>query len=489
MNKPLGSLRSFHILLMLACMCTTLLAACGGSSQQQQSSNGPVTITLAGPNQWNDSGSSFGSAWDDAISQFEKLNPNVTVKINVLPLANFQQIEATQLAAGTAPALIFNQTSYKPYQVVQLDQYLNQPNPYAPERAKWIDWFDNRAFGFGNPASVDANGHLDWIPMNLVDVGLFVNEDLFNKAGVSYPIKTFQDWQDAVKKFKAAGIVPMAMDNSAIGIDWPIGSIMNMMLASYYDQFNYFDASGKPGQNPTLTTKDWVRAIKTGKFSAESPQFVEALKLAKELYSAATPNWSGIKGLSGAGVGLNDFVAGRAAMAWGVNFGASEVAKATFKVGSMGFPTITSATTPLSTNQPAQFGVTAGGTSYMIPSTTKGDQLKYAIRFLQFMTAPKYAQPWITATTGVPSIQTVTAPDSIAGFSAGDWGTSPKSNGYTLVGLSPQQGQDFQQIVTGYLLGSTDLTTTQSKLDTAWKAAADYQLQQNTSWKSESWAQ
>ena len=43
---------------------------------------------------------------------------------------------------------------------------------------------------------------------------------------------------------------------------------------------------------------------------------------------------------------------------------------------------VTKATTALSTNFPAQYGVSAGGTSYMIPATAKGDNLTYAIKFL-----------------------------------------------------------------------------------------------------------
>ena len=487
MNTTFSSLRAIRALLLLV-MCTAFLAACSGSSPTQ--SNGHVTITLAGPNQWNSSGTSFGSGWDAAVAQFEKLNPGVTVKINVLPLANFGQIEATDLASGAAPDLIFNQTSYKPYQVVPLDQYLNQPNPYAPGRPKWIDWFNPNAYGFNNPGAVDAQGHLDWVPLNLFDVGLFINEDLFAKVGVTAPIATFQHLLTAIQKFKAAGMAPMAMDNSVSGTAWPLGAILNMLMTKDYTTFNYFTATGTPGSNSSLTVKDFVRAIKTGQLTAESPKVGESHQLDKELYSlGATPNWSGIKGLSGAGVDLNDFLAGRAAMAWGANFGAAQVASAPFKVGSMGFPTITDATTPLSVNQPAQFGVQAGGTSYMIPSTTKGEQLKYAVRFLQFMTAPQYAQPWITATTGVPSVQDVTAAPSIAGFSAGAWGTTPKSNGYALVvSLSPQATQDAVQIVQGYLLGSTDLAATEAKLETSWQAAVAYQLQQNPSWQSESWA-
>lgn len=447
-----------------------------------------VTITLAGPNQWNNSGTSFGPPWEQLVAKFEKANPGVTLKTNVLPLTSFFQTESTLLQAGSAPELIFNQTNYKPAQVVSLNKYLLAPNPYAPGRKRWLDWFDSRGF---STAQQDPLGRWDWVPFNFVDAGLFINETAFAKAKVKTPIKTWQDWRAAIKKLKAAGYTPLAMDGSYLGIDWTFGTIADMLLAKYANGWNVYLANGKRGKNRQLTIEDYVRAIKTGVNLSTLPEMAEALKLTKEVYdTAVTPNWSGIKGLSGAGVDLPDFISGKAAMAWGVDFGAATILNAhpSFKVGSMGWPTITKATTSLSTNTPAEFGVTAGGTSYMIPATTTGDKLTYAIKFMQFVTAPTYNQAWITATSAAPSVQTVKAPPAISAFSAGDWGALPIANVGVLTNLSPQNNTEFQQIMQGYLLGTTSLSQTQKALQASWERAAAYQLQLNPQWKSEPWA-
>lgn len=475
-------------MLSLFFLLIVILSACGGSPATSSTSNKPnVTITLEAPNQWNDSGTSFGTAWDTAIAQYHKLNPNVTVKIVVLPLSSFFQTTSTQLAAGTAPDIVFNQATYKPYMVVQLDSYLNKPNPYAPERPHWIDWFNKNAFS--SKISADANGNLDWVPLNLFDAGLFYNKDAFAKAGVEAPIKTWEDWRVASQKLKAAGYAPLAMDNSTIGLFWTWQSILNPLLAKYYDQWNVYDVKGNAGKNDTLTNKDYARAIKLGLLTPKLPEFVEALQLMKETFTQdVTPNWSGIKGNSGAGANLPDFLAGRAAMAWGANFGAGDVKKASFQSGSMPWPQITDATTPLSQNFPSQFGVAAGGTSYMIPATTKGDQLKYAVDFLQFMTAPKYSQPWITDTTAVPSVETVQAPDVIAAFSTGDWGMAPRQSALNTAQLTGSLIQDFTQIIQGYILGTANLATTQDALEAAWQRSVTQALKDNPQWKTEDWA-
>lgn len=477
--------RSSRLLLTLL-FCLPLVTISGAAHAAR--SHASVTLTLEGPNQFTNSGSSFGPAWDKAIATFETLNPGVTVKINVLPLTTFSQIEATQLAAGTAPALMFNQTTYKPYQVVHLDRYLHEPNPYAPQRKQWIDWFDSRAYNVVK--SADGEGYLDWVPFNLVGAGLFVDKTAFARAHVSFPIRTFADLMSDCKTLKSAGYAPLAMDNSYLGVDWTLGTIENMMMAPYYSKWNVYLPNGKRGKNSVLTSEDLARAIRLQQFTPSLPQYAEGLRLLKEVFdNCATPSWSGIKGLTGAGVDLPDFIAGRAAMAWGVNFGISTIqaAHVSFKVASMAFPTITKATTSLSTDFPAQFGVAAGGTSYMIPATTKGAERTYAVRFLQFMTAPKYNQPWVKATTSIPAVQTVKAPGSVAGFSTGAWGKDPRNGGLALGGFF-RHSQDSLNIMQGYLLGTTSLSQTENALEKAWQDGVTYAISQTRVWQNQPWA-
>lgn len=447
-----------------------------------------VTITLAGPNQWNSSPTSFGAPWEHLVAQFEAANPGVTLKTNVLPLTSFVQTEATLLQAGSAPELIFNQTNYKPAQVVPLNKYLMAPNPYAPGRASWYDWFNHNAFG---PAQQDTLGHWDWIPFNLFDLGLFYNKTAFAKAGVQAPIKTWEEWRVAVRKLKAAGYVPLAMDGGYLGYGWTYLTIANMMLAKYFNSWNVYLQSGARGKATQLTLEDYTRVLKMGMNLGHLPEMAEALTLLKEVFdTAATPGWSGIKETSGAGVDAADFIAGKAAMMWGGDFGYStlQAAHPSFQIGSMAFPTITRATTPLSTNFPAQYGVAAGGTSYMIPATASGDKLTYAIKFLQFVTAPKYNQPWITATSAAPAVETVKPIPGIAAFSSGQWGVPQIMNCVLLFNMSPQELAEFGQIVPGFLLGTMSLSKAEDALQSAWLQAANYNIQQNPQWKSQPWA-
>src|ERR1017187_5610553 len=117
-------------LLSLGAVGSSSLVAGGGSAAPNHfiGDVAGTTITLEGPNQWTESGSSFGRPWDQVVAEFKKVT-GVKVNTDVLPLATFFSVESAQLAAGTTPDLVFNQVTYQPYMVVALNKYLNQPNP------------------------------------------------------------------------------------------------------------------------------------------------------------------------------------------------------------------------------------------------------------------------------------------------------------------------------------------------------------------------
>ncbi len=447
-----------------------------------------TTITLEGPNQWTQSGSNFGAPWAQLVSQFKKVT-GITVNTDVLPLASFFSVESTQLAAGTAPDLVFNQATYQPYMVVPLNSYLNKPNPFVPGSKSWLSEFNPSAFSAKVSAVLDPKGNFDWVPFNLVGIAMYYNETAFKKAGVTAPIGTFSQLMNDCVALKKAGYTPMAMDNSVIGTAFPYRPILDQLVQKQFNELNHFTVTGSPGTAPELTLEDQTWGIATGKFSATNPYEQESIVLLKQLFSTcATANWSGITGLSGDGVGLPQFESGKAAMTFAVDFGYGTIAaNSRFPIGSMPFPEITTATTPLSANVPARSGNTVGGTSYMIPAHTSGNALKAAIMFLQFMSAPQYISNWLAQTGGIPAVKGITPPASTAAYFEGAWGEPQiiapfASNGYYIApGVLLTAGYD------GYLLGAKTLSQEDSYLEGLFQQGASY-LVKNDGWSNEPWA-
>lgn len=463
----------------------TGLAACNNNSGSEGGTvNGITTITLSGPNQWTDSGSSFGPAWDNLIAAFEKQEPKIKIKTNVLPLKTFNATLSTQLSAGTAPALVFNQASYQQFMVTPLDSYLKKPDPYVPGNKHWIDLFNPKYYGYNQAASVSAQGHLNWIPFNLVGVAVFYNEGAFSKAGVQPP-KDFADMIKECPALRAAGYTPFAGEDSDISVGWTFGVIFNQLMAKYRSKLNVFTVAGKAGTAPQTTAEDWAKALATGEITTKTPEVAESLTLTKQFYdNCVTKNWSGIAGNSGALVGIQEFSSGKAAMTWGTDFASSAIPNVPFKYASIPFPTATKASTPLSQNFPAQFGVSPGGTSYMIPSTTKGAQLAAAIKFLQFVSAPNHIKPWLDATGAVSALTDIKPSPAAAGFTTGSWG-EPMTMGSGPVGAPP--GTTIVSLYDGYLLGTKSLSQEQSYLQGMWDKGLAYTVTTNK-WTNESWA-
>ncbi len=426
------------------------LAGCAPAADE-----GKTTITIAGPNQWNTDAQSFGPAWEDLVARFEKAEPNIKVDTVVLPLSEFYQTLSTQLAAGTAPELVFNQASHKPDQVVSLDDYFEAPNPYIEGNTKWIDAFNPDYIGGDKNAGRNAALHYEFVPFNLYINGLYYNKDVFDAAGIDAPPTTYGELIDDCKAIKAAGYTPLAFDNSYLAQNNVVKPITSMLLTKYFDELNYYGPDGKPGTSSQISVKDFAKAVLTGEFTPQNtPEIGEAYKLAKQVVDeCATPNWSGVATTGAAFTGAQEFLSGKAGMSFGANFSANSLEDVGWDYGAMPFPTVTKEDSPLATGEPARSGASTGGTSYMIPATTKGDKLDAAVKFLQFASSPDGIQPWLDATGGIPAIADGKAAPGLEALTSGEWALNPT---VPQPSLSPKAVLG-QAIYTGYLTGNKSL--------------------------------
>lgn len=444
---------------------TSLVATACGSDSADGGDGDQVTITLSGPNQWNNDPQSFGPAWEDLIERFEKAEPDINVETTVLPIPEFAQTLSTQLSAGTAPELIFNQAPHTPEQIHPLDEYLEQPNPYVDGNEKWVDLFNQDYFGPDASGARNAAGNYEFIPFNLVIVGLYYNADILDEAGVEAPIETYGDLMDACADIKDAGYVPFSMDQGWLGQGWTLGTIGSMLLNKYAEDFNQFGADNEPGTARQLTGKSMAKAILTGELDpTATPEVAETMTLLKQVFDeCATPNWSGVTG-GAAFIGYDDFVGGRAALSYGTNFAAENLADVEWDWGTMPFPTIAEADSDVSTGQEAQFGAAVGGTSYMIPATTEGAKLDAAVKFLQFVSSPEGGQPWLDGSGGIPAAAEAEPAPGLEGLMSGAWFETPTVPAITFV----PKARAGQSVYDGFLLGTKSLEDQLSEMKSDW---------------------
>ncbi|GAA0431863.1 ABC transporter substrate-binding protein [Leifsonia naganoensis] len=463
-TKPRSAaLRTLGVLATVATAAVTL----AGCSSSGDDASGKTVITLAGPNQWNNEAGTFGKPWEDLIARFEKAEPDIEVKTTVLPIASFSDTLSTQLSAGTAPELIFAQAPHTPEQIVSLDKYLAEPNPFVKGNTKWQDIFNPATFGDANR---NVKGKLEFIPFNLVTAGLFYNEDALKKAGVTAPVESIGDLTKACTKLSDAGYSGLAMDNGSLGTGWTSETILNNLLAKYFDAWNKYDTAGNPGTaDESLSQKSLARAVLTGELDAtKTPEVAEAAKLLKDVYdNCATKNWSGTAA-SATFVGGQEFLAGKAATAWGTSFASTNLSDVKWGWSTMPFPTVTKDDTSLASGDGARFGASAGGTSYMIPATTKGKKLDAAVKFLQYVSSPEGGTQWIKDTDAIPATTGTEPSKAVANLTTGDW-AKPSQIGVSALISKAEAGKNLWD---GYLLGTKTLDQQLTFLESVWKDAA-----------------
>jgi multiple sugar transport system substrate-binding protein len=182
------------------------LAACGGKSKPGgggdtgaaaggTSYNGPA-VTLAFWNGWTGADGDYAKKM---VAQFNKANPKVKVNMNVYQWADFFQKLPAAVQSGNGPDVSVMHIDDIPTQaaqqvIVPIDAIAKtlkfQESQFAP--AVWNGGvYQGKRYG---------------IPIDVHDLGLYVNKDLLDRAGVSSIPTDENSYMDALDKLKSKGI-------------------------------------------------------------------------------------------------------------------------------------------------------------------------------------------------------------------------------------------------------------------------------------------
>ena len=142
------------------------------------------------------------------LDKFQAANPNITVKMDVVPYANLNTILQPQVEAGSAPDLA------RVTNLAQFQGYFLDLRPYLSNAAAWeANW--SPAF-LGALRKPDDTTGLYGFPTQFTVSGPFINRTLFEQAGVPVPSDTsdkvtWQQWIDAATKVAKATNTPFAL--------------------------------------------------------------------------------------------------------------------------------------------------------------------------------------------------------------------------------------------------------------------------------------
>lgn len=351
---------------------------------------------------------------DPVVAAYERLHPNVKINLIKQPTDGARTWMITQLTAGTAPDIMWDQPDwaaedYRKNWLVPLDPYLAKPNPYVAGNRRWGDMF--------LPAIQvwrAADNHLYVALADQVQVAIYYNKDIFQKAGISQvPPRTWEDLMTDARKIRDAGFYPFAESgNNLDQLTWVSGWLTNFFYAPLVKKF---DLNGDGVLNKT----EMATAVLNGGYSFLDVRNKARLTELKRFSTywqpgalAATPT-----------IANKAFVTGRAGMivtgSWLYETFKKDPLRR-FNFGVFYFPVLNSRTSSLIPNGVPPTNKAAGYGSFQFVVTNsamKNKKSDQAMDFLMFATAPKNLSPMITeGGFALPAVKGATPNPDLAPF-------------------------------------------------------------------------
>ncbi|MDR0656850.1 MAG: extracellular solute-binding protein [Treponema sp.] len=243
-----------------------------GGRGQGSGGGGKVTLQAA----YYDAGRQ--NEYDTLYGLFSKKYPNITIEC----ISNLSEYRASMMAmiqSGTMPDLVMGQYT---------DLYDLGSNGHLIDLT--TEPFIANFPDFIRKQMVEPDGKIYGIPHNLAAMGIFYNQEMFEKTGIKEFPKTVSALQDACNTLKAAGFTPFSIANEP----WVLGQMFGVMVSSVQPDVQDFSVQLKNNPRADRKMKEMLYGIK-----AIDIQFNNAISTAKS---------------NDYGTFLNDFASGKVAM-------------------------------------------------------------------------------------------------------------------------------------------------------------------------------
>lgn len=147
----------------------------------------PVTITFS---DWNLSETIWIRSVGDAITEFERLNPDIKVRQEPVPLAQRDVRYSTALRAGRGPDVFT--LDVNPMKRFIKEGWVKDVTPFVEREggAAWLADFSPKAVDV-----VREDGRIYGVPMSMLPVVLLYNEPMLAAVGITAPPKTWDEFR------------------------------------------------------------------------------------------------------------------------------------------------------------------------------------------------------------------------------------------------------------------------------------------------------
>jgi len=253
----------------------------GAGGASSNANTAPVTLTL-----WHNYGTEQNAtATQNLVNAYEKLHPNVTIKVVSQPADNYFSLLQAAAISKTGPDIAVMWTGLF---TLQYKDFLTPLKGLVPDAAltkqQGLEWMTDNFNPNGNPYVM---------PLETQFYIGFYNKAAFAKAGITQVPQTWNELYAACDKLKAAGYTPLVYGNG--------GQSLGAEFYPWYDA-SYIEIG--------LLPVDQWRNLYDGKTPWNSPEEIAAFSKWAALHDKGCTNPDVLTKTNN----IDDFVNGKAAM-------------------------------------------------------------------------------------------------------------------------------------------------------------------------------
>ena len=188
----------------IALLATACSSGDAGDDSTEGGSGDATTITW-----WHNSNTGDGKDYYDKVAaDFEAANPGVTVEVNAMQHEDMLTKLDAAFQSGDAPDVYMERGGGELADHVEA----NLTKDISEAAAETVEKIG------GSVAGWQVDGKTYGLPFSVGVVGFWYNKALFEQAGITEPPATWEDFNAATDKLKAAGIEPVSV---GAGDKWP----------------------------------------------------------------------------------------------------------------------------------------------------------------------------------------------------------------------------------------------------------------------------
>ena len=213
----------------------------------------------------------YVAIWRKIADEYEAKHPGTKIEMQFLANEAFKAKLPTLLQSKDAPDLFYSWGGGVLKQQQQTGTLLDLTPAMDAKDGAW-----KKSYNQAGIKGLTFDGKISAVPYQMGTVSFFYNKALFAKAGVDADaIKTWDDYLAAVKKIKAAGIVPIAGGG---GEKWPIHFYWSYLVMREGGQQVFNDAKNGKGNgfNDPAIIKAGEQLAELGKLEPFQPGYLGA---------------------------------------------------------------------------------------------------------------------------------------------------------------------------------------------------------------------